>query len=118
MSPVLRSKSDPGAQNERLSRCEEAVLNCFPDICPEYLKRQAAKHECDSQRLITELLDDLEKGEPYPKRPNPLKRKRQGNEEEKEDEDAEEEMRRKFEKEHPRLASKGRDYVKLYTKAA
>jgi hypothetical protein len=60
-------------------------------------------------------LDEQEKGNQYPKRPSLLKRKRQVQEEEQNDE---EEKRKKFEKGDPRLASKDRDYVKSYTKAA
>jgi E3 ubiquitin-protein ligase RNF216 len=115
MCPVLRSDSSPGARDEGPSRLEEAVLSCFPDICPDYLETQAAQHEWDSERLIVHILDEQEKGKQYPKRPSLLKRKRQPQEEEQNDE---EELRRKFEKGDPRLASKGRDYVKSYTKAA
>jgi len=113
--PALRSGAGPGAQNEGLSKCEEAVSGCFPDICPDYLQSQAAKHGWDAQALITHLLDELEKGQSYPKRPNLLKRKRLP---EKEEEGEEEEMRRKFEDGDPRLASKGPEYVNLYIKAA
>lgn len=116
MSPVLRSASDPGGRDERPSRLEEAVLSCFPDICPDYLKSQAAEHEWDSERLIVHILDEQDKGKQYPKRLTLLKRKRQLQEEEEQND--EEEMRRKFEKGDPRLASKDRDYVKSYTKAA
>lgn len=116
MSPVLRSDMDLGALDEGPSSLEEAVLSCFPDICPDYLTSQAAKHEWNSQSLIMHILDEQEKGKPYPKRPSLLKRKRQLQEEE--EQNGEEEMRRKFEKGDPRLASKDRDYVKSYTKAA
>jgi E3 ubiquitin-protein ligase RNF216 len=115
MSPLFRSDSGLGARDERPSKWEEAVLSCFPDICPDYLETQAAQHEWDSERLIVHILDEQEKGKQYPKRPSLLKRKRQLREEEQNDE---EEMRRKFEKGDPRLASKDRDYVKSYTKAA
>lgn len=115
MPTVLRSSLGPGAQNEGMSKCEEDVLNCFPDICPDYLKAQAAEHHWDSQNIITNLLDGLEKGEPYPKRPVSLKRKRPEKIEEK---DEEEEMRRKFDDEDPRAANKGQVYHNLYTKKA
>jgi TRIAD3 protein (E3 ubiquitin-protein ligase RNF216) len=113
--PALRSAAGPSALNEGLSKCEEDVSNCFPDICPDYLKSQAAQHGWDAQALITHLLDDLEKGQSYPKRPNPLKRKRLPEKDEKGDE---EEMRQKFEDGDPRLASKGPEYTHLYIKAA
>jgi E3 ubiquitin-protein ligase RNF216 len=114
---VLRSDSEPVAQDGVLPKWETAVLNCFPDICPDFLKTHGPDHAWDPQRIITHLLDEQEKGHSYPKRPNQRKRKRPTEDEEK-GEDEEEEMRRKFEKADPRLASKGRDYVKRYTKTA
>lgn len=117
MPPVLRSDSGPLIQDGGLLSCEAAVLDCFPDICPEFLRSQAPDHGWDAQRIITHLLDEQEKGQSYPKRSNPLKRKRPEEADEKE-EDEEEEIRKKFEKGDPRLASKGRAYVKTYTKAA
>lgn len=117
MPPVLRSDSGSGAHDGVLSTWETAVLNCFPDICPDYLNTQGPEHACDPQRIITHLLDEQEQGRSYPKRSNSLKRKRPKDEEENE-ENEEEELRRRFENADPRLASKGRDYVKLYTKTA
>lgn len=111
---MLRSGSNPDARDEGLLRCEEAVLSCFPDICLNYVKSEAVKHDWDPQRLIIHILDEQDKGEPYPKRPRPLKRKRQ-QEQEKSDE---EEMRKKLEKEDARLAEKGSGYVRTYARAA
>ncbi|KAK3294290.1 uncharacterized protein B0H64DRAFT_183856 [Chaetomium fimeti] len=113
MPAVLRSSLGPGPEIDGKVKCEKDVLSCFPDICPDYLRSQAAEHQWDSQGLITRLLDDLEKDQPYPKRPTVLKRKRP----EKIEKDSEEEMRWGFE-EDPRLASKGQEYFKLYTKKA
>jgi TRIAD3 protein (E3 ubiquitin-protein ligase RNF216) len=114
MSPVLRSDAAlSGSQNEALSRCEQAVLSCFPDICREYLKTEAAKHGWDSQRVISHILDEQETGRPTPKQPNPLKRKRP-----EKDEEGVDEARKRFERADPRLARKGREYVRLHTKAA
>ncbi|KAL2132450.1 hypothetical protein VTI74DRAFT_3787 [Chaetomium olivicolor] len=112
MPPVLRSDLGSGSTGE-LSECEKDVLDCFPDICPEHLKKLASIHGGDSQRIIHLLLDELDMNRPYPKRQRLLKRKRP--QEEPEDEEAE--MRRKFEKGDPRRASKGREYAKLYIKA-
>ncbi|KAK4248301.1 hypothetical protein C7999DRAFT_40445 [Corynascus novoguineensis] len=114
MSHLLQSSSEPGLQQDKLTECEEAVLSCFPDICPEYLKSQVARHAWDAQAFITELLDNSEKGQPYPKRSNLLKRKRQ----EVNIKDEEEELRKKFEDADPRLARKGPAYVSLYLKTA
>jgi TRIAD3 protein (E3 ubiquitin-protein ligase RNF216) len=112
MPAVLRSSLGPAAQNEGRSKCEEDVLSCFPDICPDHLKIQAAEHQWESQNIITRLLDDLENDKPYPKRPALLKRKRP----EKIEKDEEEEMRPKFEEEDPRLAGKDQTYQNLYIK--
>lgn len=114
MPPVLRSESRPGSEPEGPSKCEETVLSCFPDICRDFLRKTAIGHEWDSQRLITHLLDEQEKGRSYPRRPTPLKRKRP----EQEDESEEETLRRKFEKAGSVPAAKGRDYFKVYTQAA
>ncbi len=115
--PVLRAEPEPAAQNEELTRCEEAVLSCLPDICPKFLKTQAALHGGDPERLTTHLLDEQERGNSYPKRSNLLKRKRPEKNEEPDDDGADE-MRKKLEQGDPRLADKSRAYVKVYTKTA
>ena len=115
--PVLRSELEPAARDEELSGCEAAVLSCFPDICPKFLKTQAPNHGWDPERLTTHLLDEQEKGNSYPKRSNLLKRKRPEKNEEPE-EDGLDEMRKKLEQCDPRLADKSRAYVKLYIKTA
>jgi TRIAD3 protein (E3 ubiquitin-protein ligase RNF216) len=97
-----------------LSGCEAAVLSCFPDICPDFLRTQAANHEWDPQRITTYLLDEQEEGRSYPKRAGLLKRKRP----EKEEEKAQDEDDQQFIEGDPRLGSKDRAYVKVYTKAA
>ncbi|KAL2190385.1 hypothetical protein L209DRAFT_740969 [Thermothelomyces heterothallicus CBS 203.75] len=114
MSPILRPTLGPDAEQDGTLRCEEIVLDCFPDICSDYLKSQVAKHEGNSQSLITELLDNLEKEQSYPKQSNSLKRKRR----EDEDENEEEKLSKKFEGADPRLASNGPAYVSLYLKTA
>lgn len=116
MPPALPSRPAPAAQDEELSRCEEAVLSCFPDICPDFLKTQAADHDWDPQRLTTHLLDEQEKGKSYPKRPGLLKRKRPERDEGKEEK--EDDLRNQFEEGDPRLASKDRAYVNAYTRTA
>ncbi|KAL2164945.1 hypothetical protein VTH06DRAFT_241 [Thermothelomyces fergusii] len=114
MSSVLGPASGPSSEQGGTSRCEEIVLDCFPDICPDYLRSQATKYEGNSHGLITELLDNLERGESYPKRSNSLKRKRQGDD----DEDEEEKLRKKFESAGLRLANNGPAYASLYVKTA
>ncbi|KAK4098303.1 hypothetical protein N658DRAFT_432311, partial [Parathielavia hyrcaniae] len=113
MPPVLRSDAPRAGHSESLSRCEQAVLACFPDICLEFLKSEAAKHDWDSQRLISHLLDEQEQGRQYPKQSSPLKRKRP----EKDEENVEEAARRRYERAKPPVA-KGREYLKLHIKAA
>ncbi|SPQ25453.1 a2e277b0-81af-4a53-a16e-2c799d662269 [Thermothielavioides terrestris] len=114
MAPALRADAGPGSQrHDQRSTCEEAVLNCFPDICPEYLKAEAAKHSWDSFRVITSILDEQEKGRPYPKRSNARKRKRSD-----EDEEAEQDKTRlKYETGPSPFVGKGRDYARLYIAA-
>ncbi|KAK4237352.1 hypothetical protein C8A03DRAFT_44770 [Achaetomium macrosporum] len=102
----------PMAPDGGLSKCEEAILSCFPDICLDYLRSEAARYEWDSERLMDHILDQQEKGFPYP-RANILKRKRP----EKDEQDEHAEMRRKVEIGDPRHANKGFDYVKHYTNA-
>ncbi|KAJ4289492.1 hypothetical protein N0V88_006974 [Collariella sp. IMI 366227] len=102
------------APNVKPPSCEDAVLECFPDICLDYLKSQIALHEGDSQRIIYHLLDEQDGDRPYPKRQRGLKRKRP----EPEPEDEEEDLRRKFALRDPRRADKSRDYVRVYTRAA
>ncbi|KAK1755594.1 Rad4 transglutaminase-like domain-containing protein [Echria macrotheca] len=55
---------------------KEAVLKCFPNICPEYLLQVATRLEFDSETIITHILDEQERGVHYPVQPNPVKRKR------------------------------------------
>jgi TRIAD3 protein (E3 ubiquitin-protein ligase RNF216) len=74
----------------------------------------APEHEWNSESLIIHLLDEQEKGRPYPKRSNHMKRKRPNEEEE----DEQEEMRKKFETAGSSLIGKDRDYFKVYTSTA
>ncbi|KAK4126441.1 hypothetical protein N657DRAFT_543963, partial [Parathielavia appendiculata] len=113
MPPVLRSDLPRAGHDDALSKCEEAVLACFPDICLKFLNSEAAKHDWDSQHLISHLLDEQEQGRQYPKQSSPLKRKRP----EKDEVDVEEEARRRYEKAEP-LVAKGREYIRLHIKAA
>lgn len=111
MPPVLRSGSAPGSRECKPPDCYESVLTCFPDLCHDYFLQVAPQHDWDSERLVIYLLDEQEKGNPYPKRSLSLKRKRP-----KEDEkDEEEENRKKFESAGPGHIGKGRDYIKVYT---
>ncbi|KAK3307301.1 uncharacterized protein B0T15DRAFT_395501, partial [Chaetomium strumarium] len=112
MAPVLRSSASLASPDGALSRCEEAILNCFPDICLEYLRNEAPTYGWDSERLMDHLLNQQEKGTPYP-RANILKRKRP----EKDEADGHAEMRRKFEMGDPRRANKAPGYVEHYTNA-
>jgi TRIAD3 protein (E3 ubiquitin-protein ligase RNF216) len=95
-----------------LSKCEETILGCFPDICLEYLRNEVLRYSWDSESLMDHLLNQQEKGIPYP-RANLLKRKRP----EKDEHDEHAEMRRKFEIGDPRRANKAPGYVEHYTNA-
>ena len=58
------------------SLCREAVLEYFPDICPDYLVRVGQDHGWKPQIIITILVDQLDAGMPYPTRSRAMKRKR------------------------------------------
>lgn len=102
----------PVAQDEQPPSCDESVLHCFPDICPKFLQSQTLKHEGRSHDVISDILDELEKGRPYPKRLNRLKRKRPEEEEDKEETNVTERPGNA----EPRPADRGRDYFNLYLK--
>ncbi len=58
--------------------CTEAVLRIFPDVCPDYLETLAIQKAYDHEALITDILDQFERGKPVPKRQRVnLKRKRE-----------------------------------------
>lgn len=60
------------------SACREAVLSIFPDICPDHLEALAIQKGYDHEALITDILDQIERGKPVPKRQRvSLKRKRE-----------------------------------------
>ncbi|KAL1843084.1 hypothetical protein VTJ49DRAFT_3219 [Mycothermus thermophilus] len=109
----------PDEQDDEIARCEDAVRDCFPDICPDFLNDQGHLHLWDSHAVISAILDDIEKGKSYPKRESKLKRKRDEEKEfEKVEEDPEEAARKKFAAMDPRLASKDRIYVISYIQTA
>lgn len=113
MPPVLRSHSLPNPQDDKPPECFEAVLSCFPDLCHDYFLKVAPEHEWKPESIITHLLDEQEKGNPYPKRSCLTKRKRP----EQEERDDEEELRKKFEVAGPGLIAKDRDYARAYLSA-
>ena len=69
----IMSKSDSDASP---SLCQEAVLEYFPNICPDYLMVVGRENGWDAQKVITTLVDQLDAGNPYPKRARRMKRKR------------------------------------------
>ncbi len=59
--------------------CRQRVVDLFPDICPKYLDEVSGQHSWDLQRIIDHILDQVDNGLPYAKRPsNSLKRKAPG----------------------------------------
>ncbi len=81
----LRDKPSNGERSEIMSKpggdaspslCREAVVEYFPEICPDYLMVVGQDHGWNSQKIITILVDQLDAGRPYPRRARPVKRKR------------------------------------------
>ncbi|KAF6842605.1 ring finger [Colletotrichum musicola] len=60
------------------SECTAAVLDIFPDVCPDYLEQTAAKLGYNHDLVVDEIMRGIDEGEPYPKLPDQkiLKRKR------------------------------------------
>lgn len=99
---------DEAAMAQYWPACQLAVLSCFPDMCPEYLTKVAASFNWDSEQIITSILDQQEKGRPYPTQQNTSKRKRA-------DSCAEaSNLKNNFEKDDTRLANKGDAFVRRY----
>lgn len=109
----------PGAHLEHVKNdlqleCENAVLSCFPDMCPDHLNELAAQYQWGHAQLITAVLDSLEKGISYPKRAKSLKRKRDVEEKKDDSGDAE----KRFENRAPGdLINHDFNYQSLYRKA-
>jgi hypothetical protein len=64
--------------------CIEVVLTIFPDICADHLKRIAEERAYDPESVISFVVDEIEQGRPYTKRPKAnvtAKRKREDSEE-------------------------------------
>ena len=100
---------DQEAIAEGWPACQDAVLNCFPDMCPEYLMRIATQLEWDHEEVIIHVLDRQENGSPYPTRTKPSKRKRPDG-----DEQNTEGQRKDFEKDESRLVGKDAAFVQLH----
>lgn len=69
--------------DETKSQCRISVSLALPDIDPEYLARVCTEAQWDPNRVIDQILDQMENGNPYPRMPKPnlLKRKRDDEEE-------------------------------------
>jgi TRIAD3 protein (E3 ubiquitin-protein ligase RNF216) len=94
--------------------CREAVLAIFPDICLDYLNRLAGENQYAHDSIVSQILDDVENGMPYPKRARAaLKRKRLDSDD---DEDEVEEHIKKFDNPARRLEPKNDTYHKLAKK--
>jgi hypothetical protein len=76
---------EPVPEIETKDECVVATLGLFPDICPDYVSELFDKVSRSSDRLIAHVLDEMEKGSPYPKakdKQKTLKRKREVDEDE------------------------------------
>ncbi|KAK3324056.1 ring finger protein [Cercophora scortea] len=94
----------------------EAVLSCFPDICLDYLEKAAAEPRWSNEHFISYLLDQQEKGKPYPTHTKSLKRKREARTES-DGADENVELQKKFEQgNRPQNVNAG--YAKIYLKTA
>ena len=110
--------------DEPVGTCRRAVLALFPDICPDYLDSAMAENEYDHETLIMDILDQTERGNPYPRRQRPnLKRKRRSSQGKAAEAEAEAEARakaeseaemerRKFDNPERRQAHKSGTYIK------
>jgi hypothetical protein len=57
--------------------CRENVQACFPDMCPDHLTQIATQFQWEHARIIDHVLDEQDRGNPYPTRSTSLKRKRE-----------------------------------------
>jgi len=112
MLPAPGSDAPQDSEDDKQTACENAVINCFPDICPDYLKTAVAEHQGDPEQLINHILEKVDEGTPYPKRLNTLKRKRS-----EEPQDSEKAIQKKFENADP-VHQRGNVYFHEYTAAA
>ncbi|KAJ2907314.1 hypothetical protein MKZ38_003170 [Zalerion maritima] len=71
---------------DRMAPIQEAALAMFPNICPNHLAKLAVDYEYNVQNVIDAILQDIERGNSFPKRsPRQRKRKRSSSTEEPED---------------------------------
>lgn len=100
------------------------VVSVFPDICPEYAQQMAAENNWSPDAFISLVLDDQDKGVPYPTRAPAPKRKRDDDDDDEEEEDKREaeatvrEDTEKFLQKREERARKSFDYLTAYTKAS
>jgi len=111
--------SIPGLDQDAMERgwpaCQEAVLNCFPDMCPEHLMKLAVEFGWNHERVIGHVLDQQDTGQPYPKWEKLAKRKWQDVSPE---EESPLEDKIKYEKDQERLNGKDAVFLRVYTRAA
>ncbi|KAK7429872.1 hypothetical protein QQZ08_003491 [Neonectria magnoliae] len=86
---IPRQTPDPTVQDD----CVQGVTALFPDICLTYLDTIATPLSHDTGAVVNHIIDLIEKGTTYPRRPRVqiLKRKRDDDDEGEEDEDEEDE---------------------------
>ncbi|KAM0810576.1 hypothetical protein AB5N19_10925 [Seiridium cardinale] len=76
-SRAAAAMEEPASPNSAdLTSCKTQVLLIFEDIDSQYLDKLAEEHSFNSDAIISDVLDKQERGQEYPRRPNPLKRKR------------------------------------------
>ncbi|EFX06015.1 ring finger protein [Grosmannia clavigera kw1407] len=105
-------------EDEIRSASTSTVLTLFPDICPDYLKEKSEELAYDHESIVGHILDQVEKGFPYPKRAG-LKRKRQSSssghslDEEHQKKIQEDEAVLKFNSDDRRQLKKPAEYVQI-----
>lgn len=83
----ITGESDASEQSdipgESQQACADAIVAVFPDICPDYLDSITKEKSFNSEAVISHILDQLDDGQPYPRRPKAcLKRKREAGDDE------------------------------------
>ncbi|KLU82613.1 hypothetical protein MAPG_01685 [Magnaporthiopsis poae ATCC 64411] len=83
----ITGESDASEQGdvagESQQACAVAIVAVFPDICPDYLDSITKEKSFDSEAVISHILDQLDDGQSYPRRPKAcLKRKRETDDDE------------------------------------
>lgn len=97
-SPLRHRTMDTKPDSNAQDGCIQAVTSLFPDICLEYLDTLAVPLLYNSEAVINQIIDLVEAGTSYTRRPQVkiLKRKRDDDDDEDDDEDEVSDAKRKY----------------------